>query len=91
MIEIETLVEEIFRLYTGLERTGIRAMDALSLTDPELVAELLATFESRDKAGSWLARRMAAFGGCCALEMLSQGERESVTSVLHILRVGLEE
>jgi len=50
--EIETLVEDVSRMYTGLERTGIRAIDALSSTDPELVDELLATFESRDRAAN---------------------------------------
>ena len=89
MTEIETLVENVSLLYTGLERTGIRAIDALSSTAPELVDELLATFESRDRAANWLVRRMVAFSGFCALEMLSQGEREPVMSILHIVRDGL--
>lgn len=91
MTEIETLVEEVSHLYTDLGRTGIRAIDALGLTDPDLVAELLAMFESRDRAAIWLVRRMAAFGGYSALEMLWQGEREPVMSVLHVLRVGMHE
>lgn len=91
LTEIETLVEEVSRLYADLGRTGIRAIDALGLTDPDLVAELLAMFESRDRAAIWIVRRMAAFGGYSALEMLWQGEREPVMSVLHVLRVGMHE
>ncbi|NVH75952.1 hypothetical protein FSB08_26315 [Paraburkholderia sp. JPY432] len=91
MTEIETLVEEVSRLYTELKRTGMRAMDALGVSDPDLVAGLLATHESRERAAGWLVRRMAPFGEFSALEMLSQGEREAVMSVLHILQASQDE
>ncbi|SKD04104.1 hypothetical protein SAMN05445504_9136 [Burkholderia sp. CF099] len=91
MTQIETLVEEVSQLYTALGRTGIQAFDALGVTDPELVAELLATHESRERAAKWLVRRMAPFGGFSALEMLSQGERDAVMSVLHIIRESMRE
>ncbi|MEX3932160.1 hypothetical protein AB4Y32_10175 [Paraburkholderia phymatum] len=89
MTEIKTLAKEACALYGSLGQTGLRAIGALRSTDPELVDELLATFESRGEAASWLVSRTIGFGGFSALELLAQGERERVMHVLNHLRFGL--
>jgi hypothetical protein len=89
MSEIESLAKEASGLYAGLEQTGFRAIGALRSIDPELVDELLATFESMNEAAPWLVSRTIGFGGSSALELLAQGERQRVMHVLNHLRYGL--
>jgi hypothetical protein len=86
---IEALAGEVSGLYAALEHTGSRAMEALRSTAPILADELVATFESEDRAAAWLVSRTTGFGGRCALELLAQGEREWVTNIVHHLRYGL--
>ena len=89
MTEIEKLAVEVSGLYAGLEQTGSRAMGVLRSSDPELVDELLATFESETRSVDWLVSRTIGFGGSSALELLAQGERQSVIQVLNHLRYGI--
>ncbi|SAL44186.1 MbcA/ParS/Xre antitoxin family protein [Caballeronia concitans] len=85
---LDTLASDACDLYTALQDTGHRAMDALRAMDPEVVEELLATFESEDRAAGWLISRTIGFGGHSALDLLAQRKREQVMDVIHHLRYG---
>jgi len=85
---LDTLANEACNLYAALKDTGHRAMDALRAMDPDVLEELLATFESEDRAAGWLISRTIGFGGHSALDLLAQGKREQVTDVIHHLRYG---
>ncbi|TCG03667.1 hypothetical protein BZM27_46675 [Paraburkholderia steynii] len=89
MTEIQTLADEASGLYAALEQTGSRAMGVLRSSDPELVDELLATFESGTQSVHWLVSRTIGFGDSSALELLAQGERQSVIQLLKNLRDGI--
>jgi len=85
---LDPLTADAARLYADLEDTGRRAMEALRKIDPVVIEELVATFESQDRAARWLTSRTIGFGGRSALELLSRGDREEVMHVLHHLRYG---
>ena len=86
---LDPLRADAARLYADLEDTGRRAMEALRRIDPVVIEELVATFESEDRAARWLISRTIGFGGRSALELLAHEEREEVLHVLHHLRYGL--
>jgi Protein of unknown function (DUF2384) len=90
--QIETLAAEVAELYaamdTALEDAGRRGTEALRLTDPPLLRELIRTFGSEDGAAAWLVSQTARFGGRSALDLLALGEREQVMHVLHHLQYG---
>jgi uncharacterized protein (DUF2384 family) len=85
---LDMLASEACNLYAGLKDTGHRAMEALRTIDPIAVEELVATFQSEDRAAGWLISRTIGFGGRSALDLFAQGEREQVMDVLHHLRYG---
>jgi uncharacterized protein (DUF2384 family) len=86
---IDTLAAEASGLYAALEDTGRRAMEALRVTDPALVNELIETFEKEEGAAAWLVSRTIGFGGRSALDLLAQGERAQVMHIVHHLHYGL--
>ena len=86
---LSSLSAEAWSLYDSLKETGRRAMMELRRSDPSMVEELVATFESEDGAAGWLISRTIGFGGRSAWDLLANEEREQVMHVLHHLRYGL--
>ncbi|MGF6636522.1 MbcA/ParS/Xre antitoxin family protein [Paraburkholderia sp. MM6662-R1] len=86
--QIDALAAEVSRLYASLEDAGRGTLEALRETDPTIVEELIATFESEDKAARWLISRTIGFGGRSAVDLLAQGDREQVMLALGHLRYG---
>lgn len=87
MIEfLEECNREVARLREGLQAVGDRALLEIQSRDPELAAELEAALEGHGAA--WLVAPTIGFGGKCAIELLSAGNRDYVLQVLRNLRYG---
>jgi hypothetical protein len=89
MTAMELAAQEVINLYDELQQVGLRALERLRSSDPEIADELLATFETADASAEWLASRTIGFGGECALDLLATGRRDYVLHILHHLRYGL--
>jgi hypothetical protein len=79
---IEKLAAQVSMLYSSLEHAGRTALVILYESDASLLAELVKTFGSEDRAAHWLISRKISFGGRSALDLLASGRREQVLQVL---------
>ena len=85
MSEIETLAATVIRSVEGLRQTGLRVVECIQLTDPELATVLLEGFGTAEQAGLWLTSPHPLFGGQRPVELLANNRREEILQVITII------
>jgi hypothetical protein len=84
MSEIETLAGRVTRSIEGLRQTGLRVLECIEETDPELATALLEGFGTPEQAGLWLTSPHPLFGGIPPVELLANKRREEILQVVRI-------
>jgi Protein of unknown function (DUF2384) len=87
--ELAALAHAIVRLRSEIRALGRSATERLRSTDPDLAEGLEAVFDSPDQPAAWLVERTIGFRGRTALELLANGERDTVLRALHHIQYGL--
>jgi uncharacterized protein (DUF2384 family) len=85
MSEIETLAATVIRSLEGLRQTGLRVVECIQLTDPELATVLLEGFGTAEQAGLWLTSPHPLFRGKRPVELLANNRREEILQVITII------
>jgi uncharacterized protein (DUF2384 family) len=85
MSEIETLAATVIRSVEGLRQTGLRVVECIQLTDPELATVLLDGFGTVEQAALWLTSPHPLFGGQRPVELLANNRREEILQVITII------
>ena len=85
MSEIETLAATVIRSVEGLRQTGLRVVECIQRTDPELATVLLDGFGTVEQAALWLTSPHPLFGGQRPVELLANNRREEILQVITII------
>lgn len=85
MSEIETLAATVIRSVEALRQTGLRVVECIQLTDPELATVLLDGFGTVEQAALWLTSPHPLFGGQRPVELLANNRREEILQVITII------
>jgi uncharacterized protein (DUF2384 family) len=84
MSEIEMLADTVVRSIEALRQTGLRVVECIQVTDPELATVLLDGFGTAEQAGLWLSSPHPLFGGIPPVELLANNRREEILQVVQI-------
>jgi hypothetical protein len=87
--DFAALAHAIVRLRGEIHELGRSATERLRSTDLDLAEGLEAVFDSTDQIAAWLVEPTIGFGERSALELLANGERDTVRRALHHLQYGL--
>jgi hypothetical protein len=85
MSGIECLSSAAARSSEALREAGLRAIEFIQMSDPELAKVLLEGFGTAEQAAWWLTSPHPLFGGMLPLELLSKNQREDVLQVIQII------